>query len=67
MCSSLCQSAIKGMLQNMSLLNARLPGLLPRVEFIAALMACIAMDEASLMYSLELLCGYKQCFQKQHD
>ncbi len=36
----------------MSLLNVRVPGLLPRVECIAALMACIAMDKASSMYSL---------------
>ncbi len=50
----MCQSAIKGMLRNMSLLNVRLPGLLPRVEFFAALMACIAMDKASSMYSLAL-------------
>jgi hypothetical protein len=49
-----CQSTIKGMLRNMSLLNVRLPGLLPRVECIAALMACIAMDKASSMYSLAL-------------
>ncbi len=57
-CSHLCvivhQSAIKGMLRNMSLLNVRLPGLLSRVECIAALMACIAMDKASSMYSLAL-------------
>ena len=49
-----CQSAIKGILRNMSLLNVRLPGLLPRVECIAALMACIVMDKASSMYSLAL-------------
>ncbi len=47
MCSSLCQSAIKEILRDMSLLNVRLPGLLPRVECIAAFMACIAMDKAS--------------------
>jgi hypothetical protein len=35
----------------MSLLNVRLQWLLPRVECIAALMACIAMDKASSMYS----------------
>ncbi len=29
-------------------------GLLPRVECIAALMACIAIDKASLMHSLTL-------------
>ncbi len=50
----MCQSAIKRILRNMSLLNMRLPGLLPRVECIAAFMACIAMDKASLMYSLLL-------------
>ncbi len=49
-----CQTAIKGSLRNMSLLNVRLPKLLSRVECIAALMACIAMDKASLMYSLAL-------------
>jgi hypothetical protein len=63
----MCQSAIKGILRNMSLLNVRLPGLLPRIECIAALMACIAIDKASLAYSLKLLCGYKQCLHKQHD
>ncbi len=47
----LCQSAIKGILRKMSLLNVILLGLLPRVECIAALMAYIAMDKASLMYS----------------
>ncbi len=55
---SLCQSAIKGILRKMSLLNVRLPGLLARVECIAALMACTAMDKASSMYSLKLLCRY---------
>ena len=49
-----CQSAINGILSNMSLLNVRLPGLLPRIECIAALMACIAMDKASSTYSLVL-------------
>jgi hypothetical protein len=48
------QSATKGILRNMPLLNVRLTGLLPRVESIAALMACISMDKASLMYSLAL-------------
>ncbi len=50
----MCQSVKKGMLRNMSLLNVRLQGLLPRVECIAALMACIAMDKASSMNSLAL-------------
>jgi hypothetical protein len=52
---------------NMFLLNVRLPGLLTRVECIAALMACIAMDKASLMYSLKLLCGYKQYLLNWHN
>ncbi len=47
LCVIVCQSAIRGMLRNMSLLNARLPGLLPRVKCIAALMACIVMNMAS--------------------
>jgi hypothetical protein len=47
MCSSLCQSAIKGKFRNVSLLNARLLGLLLRVECIAALMACIGMNKIS--------------------
>jgi hypothetical protein len=35
-------------------LNVKLPKLLSRVECIAALMACIAMDNASSMYLLAL-------------
>jgi hypothetical protein len=54
MCLPLCQSAIKGILRNISLWTVRLPGLLPRVEFIAAFMACIQMDKALFMYSLAL-------------
>jgi hypothetical protein len=50
----LCQSAIKGILRNMSLLNVRLPALLPRVECIAALMVCIGMGKTSSVYSLAL-------------
>ncbi len=42
-----CQSTIKGMSRNMSLLKTKLPGLLPRVVCILALIACIAMDSAS--------------------
>jgi hypothetical protein len=38
----------------MFLLNVRLSRLLPREEFIAAFMVCIAMDRASLMYFLAL-------------
>jgi hypothetical protein len=36
-----CQLVTKGMLRNMSLLNVRLHGPLPRVECIAALMAAL--------------------------
>jgi hypothetical protein len=32
LCAMACQSAINGMLRNISLLNTRLPGLLPKVE-----------------------------------
>jgi hypothetical protein len=53
-CSSLCQSATKGILRNMSLLDVRLRGLLPRVECIATFMTCILIDKASSMYSLAL-------------
>jgi hypothetical protein len=42
-----CQSAIKGMLRNMSLLKTRLPGLLPSVKCYLALIACMAMDSAT--------------------
>ena len=49
-----CHLATKGILQNMSLFNVRLLGLLPRVEYISALIACIAMDNASSTYSLVL-------------
>ncbi len=48
---------IKGILRNMPLLNLRLPGLLPRVECIAALMACIAMDKASLILGASHMLG----------
>jgi hypothetical protein len=43
----------------MSLLNVRLPGLLPRVECITALMACIAMDLISSMYFLVLAISWE--------
>ncbi len=46
---------IKGILRkNMSLMNVRLLGVLPRIECIAALMACIVTGKASSMYSLML-------------
>ncbi len=54
LCVIVCQSATRGILRNMSLLNVWLLGLLPRVECIVALVACTAMDKASSMYSLVL-------------
>ncbi len=53
------QLAIKGMLRNMSLLKIRLPGLLPSVECIPALIACLAMDSASSTNSFasSIFCG----------
>jgi hypothetical protein len=42
-----CQSAIKGMFKNMSLLNTKLPGLLPSVVCTPALIACVAMEMES--------------------
>ncbi len=46
LCVMSCQSAIKEIFRSISLLNLRLPGLLPRVECIPALMACMVMDKA---------------------
>jgi hypothetical protein len=42
------------MLRNMSLLNTRLPGLLPKVECTPACMAFIAIDNASSTYCAAL-------------
>ena len=58
-----CQSATNGMFKNMSLLNTRLPGLLPRVVWIPALMACIAIDSASSTYgyAFTIFCGGLPC------
>jgi hypothetical protein len=50
MCSSLCQSAIKGILGNMSLLNTRLPGLLPKVECTPALMQCMVINDIPYIF-----------------
>jgi len=50
-----CQSAIKGMLRNMSLLKTRFPGLLPIVECTPTLIACMAIDRASSTYSFAFL------------
>ncbi len=43
LCVIVCQSAINGMLRNMSLLNTRLPGLLSKVECTPACMACMQL------------------------
>ena len=47
----MCQSAISGMLRNMSLLNTSQPGLLPRVVCTPVLIACEAIDNASSIRS----------------
>jgi hypothetical protein len=59
LCVMVCQSAINGMLRNMSLLNTRLPGLLPKMECTSAHMVCIAIDNALFIYSaaLAIFCG----------
>ena len=60
-----CQSAIKGMFRNMSLLKTKLPGLLPSVECIPARIACIAIANASSMKSFArapvICCGGCPC------
>jgi hypothetical protein len=63
LCVMACQSAINGMLINMSLLNTRLPGLLPKVEGTPAHMACIAIDNALSTYcaALAIFCGGLPC------
>jgi hypothetical protein len=62
-CVMACQSTINGMLRNMSLLNTRLPGLLPKVECTPACMVCIAIDNASSKYcaALAMFCGGSPC------
>jgi hypothetical protein len=50
LCVMACQSAINGMLRNMSLLNTRLPWLLPKVECTPTCMACIVIDNASSLH-----------------
>ena len=47
----MCQSAISGMLRNMSLLNTSEPGLLPRVVCTPVIIACEAIDNASSIRS----------------
>ena len=42
----MCQSAISGMLRNMSLLNTSEPGLLPRLVYTPVFIACEAIDNA---------------------
>jgi hypothetical protein len=58
-----CQSAINGMLRNMSLLNTRLPGLLPKVDCTPARMVWIAIDNALSTYcaALAIFCGGLPC------
>ena len=58
-----CQSAIKGMFKNMSLLKTKLPGLLPSVVCTPALIACVAMESASSTNSFEVVifCGGSPC------
>ncbi len=63
LCVMACQSAINGMLRNMSLLNTRLPGLLPKVECTPACMVCIAIDNALSTYcaAMAIFCGELPC------
>jgi hypothetical protein len=49
------------MSKNMSLLNTRLPGLLPRVVWTPALMVCIAIDSALSHIVLHLQYFAKGC------
>jgi hypothetical protein len=59
-----CQSAIKGMFRNSSLLKTKEPGLLPSVlVYIHALIACIAMDSDSSTnsFSVVMFCGGSLC------
>jgi hypothetical protein len=51
------------MLRNMSLLNTRLPGLLPKVECTPGCMACIAIDNALSTYcaALAIFCRGLPC------
>ena len=58
-----CQSAINGMFRNMSLLKTKEPGLLPRVVWIPALIACVAMDSASSTnsFAVAMFCGGSLC------
>jgi hypothetical protein len=50
-------------MRSMSLLNTRLPGLLPKVECTPARMACIAVDNALSTYCtvLVIFCGGLPC------
>ncbi len=50
LCVMARQSAISGILRNMSLLNTRLPGLLPEVECTPACMVCIAIDDIPYIF-----------------
>ena len=50
-----CQSVMSGMFKNMSLLNTKFPGLLPKVVCTPVRMACMAIDSASSMKSFALV------------
>jgi hypothetical protein len=50
LCVMACQSANNGMLRHMSLLNKRLPGLLPKVEYTPALMPCMAINDIPYIF-----------------
>ncbi len=50
LCVMACQSAINGMLRNMSLLKTRLPGLLPKVECTPILMPCMVINDIPYIF-----------------
>ena len=66
----MCQSAISGMLRNMSLLNTSKPGLLPKVVCTPDLIACEAIYNALSIRSFTaiavigdpLVIGYVGCY-----
>ncbi len=53
-----CQSAMSGMFKNISLLNTKLPGLLPNVVCTPVRMACMAVYSASSMKSFALVTSW---------
>ncbi len=50
LCVMGCQSAISGMLRIMSLLNTRMPGLLPNVECTPARMVCMVINDIPYIF-----------------